>query len=91
MAKIDINLLNMEIDTGSPISDISNDVYRQMFSHFVLQKNELSLKSYDCAMLKPLGCMDVNAKYNGCSIGKSLDLHVFENRGVPLLGRNWLK
>lgn len=87
--EIENKSVKMEIDTGSPISAISENVFREYFSHRKLNKNELSLKSYDGSVLNPLGYVKVSAKYNDCT--KLLDLYVFANGGLPILGRNWIK
>lgn len=88
---IDDKVVNMEIDTGSPISAISEKVYKSIFSHIKLNQCDLILKSYDGARLIPLGYLEVKCKRNLQDDSKVLELYVFENGGLPLIGRSWIK
>lgn len=91
MIKVEVErkMLSMELDTGSPISAVSERDYRSLFSHCKLIESELALKSYNGTALNPLGYIKVNVKHN--DIADNLDLYVFRNGGLPLLGRSWMK
>ncbi|CAB3239859.1 unnamed protein product [Arctia plantaginis] len=82
--------LRMHVDTGSPISCISDLMYDKLFANFTLNEGEkCSLKGYDGNYITCLGYIEVNVKYD--VFNKRLKLYVIYRGGVPLLGREWLK
>lgn len=83
----DINL-SMEVDTGSAISCISDDCYRNNFNHCELKSTRLILKYYTGEIVKPLGKISVDVKFqNKCA---KLDLYVVNKGKTNLIGRQWL-
>lgn len=81
-------LLNMEIDTGSAISCISYDCYRNLFVHCKLKPSNLGLRYYTGETVTPVGMIEVKVQFK--TITKVLDLYVIKSGKVNLLGRCWL-
>lgn len=74
--------LNIEIDTGSPISAISNSMYESLFLGTKLYEPNITLKSYDGVEIKPLGFIKVEVGYTnskGKTTTQKLDLFAIEN------------
>lgn len=80
--------INFEIDSGSHVCTISDKMYREYFSKLPLKPNNLVLKVYTGAEIKPLGILQVPVKYE--SETKDIEFYVIVNGGPPLLGRNFL-
>lgn len=78
----------MEIDTGSALSCISSQLYRDKFHHKPLLPCSLTLSFYDGSKIRPLGYIEVKVKYK--NVTKILDLYVIDNGTTSLLGRQWL-
>ncbi|KAL0879410.1 hypothetical protein ABMA27_003165 [Loxostege sticticalis] len=81
-------LLNMEVDTGSALSCISKNVYKQLYSDLKLKPCCLQLKFYDGSATRPLGFIETLVSYN--NVIKTLDLYVIDKGTTNLLGRQWL-
>ena len=81
---------DFEIDTGSPISAVSNKVMQRSQELSTVKLNETSrkFKTYTGDIIKPLGIMTVNVKYRG-KVNK-LELFVFPGESIPIIGRDWL-
>lgn len=82
--------LRMHVDTGSPISCISEKVYSEKFGDNTIVQDSLRLKAYGGQTLKSLGYILVTGRYYEIRCDK-LKLYVICNGSVPLLGRDWLK
>lgn len=80
-------MLKMELDTGSALSLISYDNYRDKFPNLKLKHTSVKLKTYTGERISLLGKLKVEYKKNKCD----LELYVLKNGGVPLFGRDWLK
>ncbi|XP_060073916.1 uncharacterized protein K02A2.6-like [Ylistrum balloti] len=79
----------MELDTGSPVSLISDKDFRAKFQgKFNLQNSSTMLKTYTGEVLPVLGEANVKVSYEGQT--KLLPLLVVEGDGPALFGRNWL-
>lgn len=85
---IDKKILNMEIDTGTPISCISKDTYDRYFKYHKLRTYNLTLKFYNGTNVRPLGFIKPLVKYEG--VVKYLELFVIKGGTTSLLGRQWL-
>lgn len=55
--------LNMELDTGSAISAISDNLANKYFSKLKLFHTTLVLKFYDGTLIKPLGYLFVKVRF----------------------------
>lgn len=82
--------LKFEIDTGSRISAINEDCYVKLFSHKVIFKDNLILRSYAGSRIYALGYILVRVQLNS-TIVNDLKLYVIKGGGRPLLGREWLQ
>ena len=91
-ANISINSLKikMEIDSGSPVSIISEYFYNKINSiHFLqLERYEGMLKGISNVMVDTLGKCFVNVRYNNKTF-HNLPLIILSGDGPNLLGRNW--
>lgn len=92
--KIDVQLngviLSMEVDTGSPISVISDKIYSTYFEKTIkLKSTNILLEGYSGKTFQPLGKFEVSVNYN--NIIKRIEIHVVKNGDSPILGRNFLK
>ncbi|CAK1585021.1 unnamed protein product [Parnassius mnemosyne] len=80
--------VQMECDTGSAISCISYELYKQQFSNLKLNMCSLLLRYYSGEQVKPVGVIRPLVKYKDKE--KHLDLYVIKNGKSILLGRQWL-
>lgn len=83
-------LINFEIDTGSKLTVISENMYHCYFKNLKLLATDKILFGYTGEKIISMGKIDVNIQYNNIDY-KNLELFVVKNGGPPLLGRNWLK
>lgn len=83
-------LVNMEIDTGSAVSAISQGYYRKHFSTLSLQPTNLLLRSYTGEEIVPVGRLQVEASIPGQLPVQGLQLYIIPGGGPPLLGREWM-
>uniref|UniRef100_A0A1Y1NJJ9 Retropepsins domain-containing protein n=1 Tax=Photinus pyralis TaxID=7054 RepID=A0A1Y1NJJ9_PHOPY len=81
--------LNMEIDTGSGISIISEKTYQRYFNQLLILDTKIKLRSYTREEIKTLGYIKVDVDYQKRNF-KDLNLYIVYNGGPPLLGRDWL-
>lgn len=87
--KMDNELIDCEIDTGSRISAISEDLYKRVFQHKTINFDTLLLKCYNGSQIRSLGYILVNVTL-GDVIVHNLSLYVIKDGGRPLLGREWM-
>jgi len=80
--------VRMELDTGSALSIMSYNVFKQTFKHERLQKSDVILKTYTGEKVSPVGMCNVTATHNNQSF--NVDLYVLNSNGPTLLGREWL-
>lgn len=81
--------MSMELDTGAPVSLISEQDYRSKFrDKLELRDSATLLKTYTGEYLQVLGEADVEVVYEGQQ--KTLTLLVVRGDGPALFGRNWL-
>lgn len=90
---IDISIndivLGFEIDSGSPVTIISNDDKRRYFPVDKLHSSDTKLVSYCGAEITVLGYFGVCV--NSGIESRDLKLYVVESKRKPLLGREWLR
>lgn len=88
--RIGNKILTCEIDTGSKISAINEDCYREMFSEYPLHKDDIKLCSYSGSSIEPIGYIIVCATIDK-TVNNGLQLYVIKNGSRPLLGRCWMR
>ena len=81
--------VSMEVDTGSPLSIVSEVEYKKWFKHLKLQPKQFHLKTYSGESLPLLGEIRVAVKYQTQEM--QLPLVVAQGKKPVLLGRNWLE
>ncbi|KAF2892828.1 hypothetical protein ILUMI_13346 [Ignelater luminosus] len=82
--------LKMELDTGAGASVLSSFLYRKMFSHVILKKTDVRLRTYDGNYIQPLGQINVPMRCNNKL--ENVRLLVIEGGcEKPLFGRDLLK
>ena len=79
----------MELDTGSAVSIIPHDLYKEKFNDKPLHKTELTLKTYTGVNIVPLGVLKTNIEYKDQQ-PLLLDLYVVKNKSPVFMGRDWL-
>lgn len=88
--KIERKTIEMEIDTGTFVTVIDEATKIKYFPQYQLQPTSLTLKSYGGKKLYPRGIMaDVEVEWNDKL--RKLNIVVLEEKGPPLIGREWLK
>lgn len=87
---IDSYEIKCEVDTGSRISAISEDFYKQMFPNKKIQSDNLMLRCYAGTRIESLGFILVNVQLGNVT-ANNVRCYVIKNGGCPLLGRDWLK
>jgi hypothetical protein len=81
--------MKMEVETGSAVSIIPLQKYKQMFRRGIpLEKTEVTLKTYCGETMTPEGIINVPIQYNHQT--KVLPLFVVNTAGPALFGRDWL-
>lgn len=85
---IEGKVIEMEVDTRTAVSVISESDYSAKFNTVNLEPSSEILRAYSGDTIQPLGKIKVNVKLN--SQTANLDLHVVPHGGTALLGRDWL-
>ena len=80
--------LNMEVDTGTALSIISEATRKCMFADETLHPSSLVLKTYTDERMEVMGTLNMRVQYGE---QKKLILVVVGGNGMRLLGRNCLK
>src|SRR5277367_2683252 len=81
--------VSTELDTGSAVSTISEELYRKQFSNQTLLDNDLLLRTYDGSVITPIGKIELNVKYN--SQEHLHPFYIIKNGSLPLIGRDWME
>ena len=79
----------MELDTGSAVSPLPFQKYKEMFHYIPLMTTEAILKAYSGERIIPEGKLDVRVNYNNQV--KDLTLYVVKTLGPALFWRDWLQ
>ncbi|XP_048485458.1 uncharacterized protein K02A2.6-like isoform X2 [Plutella xylostella] len=85
---INSNTFNMELDSGSAISVISELFYTKNFPTVVLNESLIKICVYNGHKIKPLGYFTARITYEDKC--EEIKLYVIKNGGPPLLGRDFL-
>nr|XP_029711617.1 uncharacterized protein K02A2.6-like [Aedes albopictus] len=88
--KVRVNGIPMrfEVDTGSPVTIVSANCWKQMFQDAKLRQCDTNLVSYCNTNIDVLGIMDARVEYDGQN--SQLPLYVVNSEKHPLIGREWL-
>ncbi|XP_070397463.1 uncharacterized protein [Dermacentor albipictus] len=81
--------LEMKLDTGATVSVMSLDQFRQMFPSIKVVPTTLKLRTFDGAIIQPVGVAHVAVQYG--EQRAQLPFYVTREKGPPLLGRQWLQ
>ena len=87
--RVNGHTLKMELDTGSAISTLPLEKYRETFSDTPLVDTNAILKSYSGGKITPEGKLLVRVEHNNQV--KDLTLYVVKTQGSDLFGRDWLQ
>lgn len=79
--------LVFEIDTGSPVTVISEQMYKRYFSNISLKPSDVILHSYNGDRLNITGVLNLTFNYNNKT--NEIVVYVVFNGGPPLLGRDF--
>lgn len=80
--------LEMELDSGSGSSVISEILYKKCFSDLKLNSCDLRMCLYNGHKISPLGYFEAIVSYNNKK--HSIKFYVVRNGGPPLLGRDFM-
>ena len=80
--------LKMELDTGSAISTLPLQKYKEMFPDTPLVDTTAILKTYSGEKITPEGKLLVRVEHNNQV--RNLTLYVVKTQGPALFGRDWL-
>ncbi|XP_043478167.1 uncharacterized protein K02A2.6-like [Leptopilina heterotoma] len=87
--KLNDNIVNFEIDTGSPISAISENYFKNsIFKKLTLNKTDRKFQSYLGDPIIPCGFFEVKVECN--EMQRKLKLFVLPGKSLPILGRDWI-
>lgn len=87
---VDDVMIECEMDTGSKISAISEEMYSRMFNHKKIRVDNLMLRCYSGTRIDSLGYIEVDVRL-GDVLRNSLRLYVIRGGARPLLGREWMR
>ena len=87
--KIDDVNLNMELDSGTSLSVISEQHWKDKFPQVKLEHSNVRLRTYTCEELTIIGQATVKVKfeYQECE----LPVQIIKGNRPALLGQNWLR
>ena len=86
--KVNSQTLTMELDTGSAVSTLPVQKYKEIFPNTPLVATEAILKTYSEEKIAPEGKLHVRVEYNNQV--KDLTFYVVKTLGLALFGRDWL-
>ena len=81
--------IEIQVDTGTDVSIISEDICQKYFPHLTLALTEVKLRAYSNEELQVMGKLFVTVEHN--HQGLPLELLVVTGNGPSLLGCNWLQ
>lgn len=85
---VENEIINFEIDTGTAVTAISKDMWKEKFYKVKINKTTQILNDYVGKKIIPLGIIDLKVKYKNKKY--TMNAFVIENGGPPLLGRTWM-
>lgn len=80
--------IQMELDSGSGSTVISDSFYYKKFSQYQLQNCNVKMCMYNGHKISPLGFFTTKAKFN--NLQRNIKVFVVKNGGPPLLGRDFM-
>lgn len=81
--------VKMELDTGSALSIMTMDQYKEIFKEDPnLKETNIILKTYTDEKINPLGYAKVKVELNGQT--EHLSLYILKKGSNPIFGRDWL-
>ncbi|XP_062704998.1 uncharacterized protein LOC115266360 [Aedes albopictus] len=83
--------LTMEIDTGSAVAVLSENLYRKYFKHIPILTCTKKLVVVDGAKLSVVGQISVRVCINDLEIKSTMIVLKSERDFIPLLGRDWME
>ena len=86
--KVNGHTLKMELDTGSAISTLPLETYKETFPNTPLVDTTAILKTYSGEKITPEGKLPVRVEHNNQV--KDLTLYVVKTQGLQSFGRDWL-
>ena len=86
---VDESNVKFEVDTGSPATIVSKEEFAMIGDLATVKSVQRKLRTYTCSTVKLLGLASVTVYCGG--VKKQLDIHVVEDKGPNLLGRDWMK
>ena len=86
--KVNGHTLKMELDTGSAISTLPLETYKETFPNTPLVDTTAILKTFSGEKITPEGKLLVRVEHNNQV--KDLTLYVVKTQGPALFGRDWL-
>ena len=81
---VDNQTIEMEVDTGAPVTVLSEDLFCSKFTQHEIKPVNAHLRTYSGELIKPIGVAEVTAAYNDQK--ESLPLVITPI--TTLLGRN---
>ncbi|KAF2900248.1 hypothetical protein ILUMI_05939, partial [Ignelater luminosus] len=87
--KIGSGTILFEIDTGSPISIISEQVFREACPNVNLNSSAMPYRTLTGEVFKPIGIAKVQISYENKTSEE--DIYVISASSSPLHGRSWLQ
>jgi hypothetical protein len=72
----------MELDTGSAVSVMADEVFHKKFGRQKFKKPDIILRTYSGEHIKPVGWVDVQVEYNDHEL--TLPLYVEKKEGPAL-------
>ena len=86
---VDESNVKFEADTGSPATIMSKEEFAMIGDLATVKSVQRKLRTYTGSTVKLLGLASVTVYCGG--VKKQLDIHVVEDKGPTLLGRDWMK
>ena len=81
--------IDMELDSGSPVSLMPRKAFEKLFKSIDLLESDVQLATYTGESLNVCGYLPAVVKYEGQS--HSLKLYIVNSGHSTLLGRDWLQ
>ncbi len=78
-----------ECDSGSKVSIINAEEFKNLKLNDPIQKTNVSFRSYTGQIFKPLGVLKLNVSYKNNRCYE--DLYVVSSQKSSILGRDWIR
>lgn len=77
-----------ELDTGSPVSILSLNDFKNLNLNIKLDAANVTFKAYNNTKIFPLGIANVNVTYKNKTV--NVQLYIVKENFSPILGRHWI-